>query len=151
MFDVARIVALLVAGVACVRSKYGLGLVIALGIAAINAGAILLPLLDRADAPAGVFPAFVFLFWGPSGVTTPRASWAALNLLGEHPVARSASTSCLAWIAASVAYRRSRPLRPETTEARSWDQVGLRFVFVGVLDALLVVVGLLLAHLEAAP
>jgi hypothetical protein len=77
----------------------------------------------------------------------PRTAWASVNLLGDHPVARTAMTSCLGWTAAKVAFRHAVPLRPETAEARLWTDRGLRFAFVAAFDALLVVAGMLVAYL----
>ena len=49
--------------------------------------------------------------------------------------------------ASALAFRRAKPLRPETKEARLWDRTGMRFLFVAVFDALLVVGGILASHL----
>jgi hypothetical protein len=147
VFDVARIIALLVAGAACLRPKYPLGLIVIFALAVVDAFSIVVPLVHRAEAPPSAFYAFVLVFWGPSGMPMPRTSVASLNLLGDHPVARTAMTSCLAWTAAKIAFRHAEPLRPETAEARLWADRGLRFTFVAVFDALLVVAGMLVAYL----
>jgi hypothetical protein len=149
VIDVVRVVALIVAGSASLRPAYRLGLIVIALIALVDAPAMVLPILHRDESPPSLFYGFVLLFWGPSGVPTPSTPFPALNLIDQSPVARTALTSGLALLATSRAYRRSKPLRPETPEARSWDTIGLRFLFVGVVDSLLVVVGLLLRYLEA--
>jgi hypothetical protein len=149
MFDLVRIVALVVAGSACVRRGDRLGILLIVAITLVDAPAMVFPILHRTAAPPSLFFGFVLLIWGPSGMPMPTTRWTALNVVGEYPTVRTALTSSLALFAMSRAYRRSRPLRPETLEARSWDAIGLRFLFVGLVDALLVVVGLLLRYLDA--
>jgi hypothetical protein len=149
VFDVVRIVALLVTGSACLRPGYRSGLLFVAAIALIDAPAMVLPLLHHDATPPSLFYGFILLLWGPSGMPMPSTTWPALDRIGEYPIARTALTGGLALLAMSRAYRRSRPLRPETPEARSWDTIGLRFLFVGVFDFLLVVVGILLRCLDA--
>jgi hypothetical protein len=142
VLDVVRIIALIVAGTACLRPRYGLGLVVLLAITLIDAPAMVLPLVHRAEVPPTLFTGFILLLWGPSGMHTisaPSAPW---------PIARTALTGGLGLLASRDAYRRSKPLRPETPDARRWDSIGLRFLFVCVVDALLVVVGVLLRFLD---
>jgi hypothetical protein len=147
MFDIARVVALVVAGAACFRPKYLLGFVVALALAVLDAPSLVLPIMHRGEGPPNAFYALVLVFWGPSGMPTPPTSSTALNALGDHPIARTAITSIAAFIAATVAFRRAKPLRPETREARSWDRIGLRFLFVAVFDALLVASGVMVTYL----
>ena len=149
MLDVVRVVALLVATSACLRPRYQLGLIVILAIALIDTPAIVLPILHRDSAPPSLFYGFVLLFWGPSGIPSPTTTWTALNIVDENPIARTAVTGALALLLTSRAYSRSKPLRPETLEARSWDKIGLRFLFVGLVECLLVVVGTLLRCLAA--
>jgi hypothetical protein len=149
VLDVVRIVALLVAGCACLEPRYRLGLVVVLAIALLDAPAMVLPLVHRDAAPPSLFYGFVLIFWGPSGMPAPTTTWPALDLVDDSPIARTALTCGLALLAMSRAYRRSKPLRPETLEARLWDKIGLRFLFVGVVESLLVVVGILLRYLAA--
>jgi hypothetical protein len=149
VLDVIRIVALLVAGSACLRPRYVAGLLVVAVIALVDAPAMVLPLLHRDASPPSLFYGFIFLLWGPSGMPTPPAPWSLLDFLDRSPLARAALSSGLAFFAMAGAYRRSKPLRPETPEARLWDAIGLRFLFVGVLDSLLVVVGILLRTLDA--
>ena len=145
MFDTVRIVALIVAASACVRPRYVLGLVVILALLILDAPSMLMPVVHRGEgAPPNAFYAFALLFWGPSSLPTPLTQWTLANLLGAHPVMRSASTSALAWIPSAVAFKRSKPLRPESEEARGWDRIGLRFLFVAIFDALLFVSWVLL-------
>jgi hypothetical protein len=148
VLDVVRVVALSVAGSACLRPRYWLGLVVVLAIALVDAPAMVLPIVHREAAPPTLFYAFVLIFGGPSGMPTPSAPWPVLNIVDENPIARTALTSALALLGMSAAYRRSKPLRPETREARRWDKIGLRFLFIGVVDCLLLVVGTLRRYLE---
>jgi hypothetical protein len=147
MFDIARIVALVVAGAACIRPKYLLGFAVVLALAVLDAPSMVLPIVHRGQGPPNAFYALVLVFWGPSGMPMPPTSSEALNALGDHPVARTAMSSSLGFVAATVAFRRAKPLRPETLEARSWDRVGLRFLFVAVFDALLVASGAMVTYL----
>ncbi|GEM_PF-3420291 len=139
----------MVAGSACLRSRYHLGLIVILAIALIDVPAIVLPIVHRDAAPPSLFYGFVLIFWGPSALPTPTSNWTALDVVDENPIARTALTGTLALLVASCAYGRSRPLRPETLEARLWDKIGLRFLFIGVVECLLVVVGALLRYLAA--
>jgi hypothetical protein len=118
-------------------------------IALLDAPAMVLPIIHREAAPPSLFYGFVLLFWGPSGMPTPSTTWSALNTVDEYPIARTALTSALALFAMSGAYRRSKPLRPEILEARLWDKVGVTFLFVSVIDGMLVVVGVVLRYLAA--
>jgi hypothetical protein len=149
VLDVVRVVALLVAGSACLQPRYRLGLVIVLAIALIDTPTMVLPIIHRDAAPPTLFYAFVLIFWGPSGMPAPTTAWPALNVVDENPIVRTAVTSALALLAMSRAYRHSKPLRPEILEARLWDGIGLRFLFVGIVESLLVVVGILLRYLSS--
>ena len=77
MFDVTRIVALLAAGVACVRARFLEGLLVVLAVAIIDTPTMLLPLIDHSQSPANAFYAFVLVLWGPSGMPTPPTPWTA--------------------------------------------------------------------------
>ncbi len=147
MFDAARIVALIVAASACFRPRYVLGLVVVLALLVLDAPSILMPVVHRGEAPPNAFYAFALLFWGPSSMPMPPTPWMVVNVLRSHPVVRTASASALAWLPSAVAFSRSRPLRPESIEAREWDRIGLRFLFVAVFDALLFVSWVLLDYL----
>jgi hypothetical protein len=137
MLDIARVVALLFALAACRQARYGLGVLAALAIAALLAWDIGAPLARHAVGEAGPGSAFAFAFLGPSQLA-PRV-WL--------PVAQGV----LAGGAAAIAFARSRPLRPEGEPARAWDRAGLRFLFVAVVDGLVVVFDLLLAGLMWEP
>jgi hypothetical protein len=144
MFDAARIVALIVAASSCFRPRYILGLVVVLALLVLDAPPIVIPVMRRGEAPPNAFYAFALLLWGPSSLPTPVTRWTLINVLGAHPVLRNGGTSALAWAASTVAFKRSKPLRPESEEARAWDRVGLRFLFVAVFDALLFVSSVML-------
>ena len=148
MLDVVRVVALLVAAEACLRPRYWLGRIALLAIALVDAPAIALPIAHHEAAPPSLFYGFVLIFWGPSGMPTPVTTWTVLNVVDENPIARTALTAALALLAMSQADSRSKPLRPETSEARLWDKISVRFLFVGVVDCLLAVVGVLLRFLD---
>jgi hypothetical protein len=147
MFDAARIVALIVAASACFRPRYVLGLVVVLALLILDAPSILMPVVHRGEVPPNAFYAFALLFWGPSSLPTPLTRWTLVNVLGAHPALRTASTAALACIPSAVAFNRSTPLRPESEEARRWDRIGLRFVFVAVFDAMLFASWVLLDYL----
>jgi hypothetical protein len=148
MFDVARFVALFLAAIACIRPRFGIGIAVAIALAALDVSPILLPLLHRGQAPPNVLYGFALIFWGPSALPTPKVGWRAVDVLDAAPIARTALAASLAWGAAAVAHGRAKPLRPETPMARHWDRVGLRFLFVAVFDTLLVLAGLTIAALE---
>jgi hypothetical protein len=147
MFDVARLVALIVAASACFRPRYVPGLVVVLALLVLDAPSMLMPVVHRGEVPPNAFYAFALLFWGPSSLPTPLTRWSLVDVVGVHPILRCASTSALAWIASAVAFKRSRPLRPESEEARGWDRIGLRFVFLAVFDAMLCASWVLLGYL----
>lgn len=149
MLDVVRVVALVVAGCASLRPPYRLGIFVILAIALLEAPAMMLPIVHPEAAPPNAFYGFVLIFWGPSGMPAPTTTWTALNIVDENPISRMALTSALALLAMSRAYRRSKPLRPETPEARQWDTIGLRFLFVGVVESLLVIIGILVRYVAA--
>jgi hypothetical protein len=151
MFDVVRLVALVVASVGCVRARFHWGFAILAAIGALEAAAMVPPLLHRGEAPPNALFGVALLFWGPSGLPAPASSWVARCALVALPWARAGVTCALAWLGASLAYRRSKPLRPETAAARAWDSVGLRFVFVATCDAMILVTSLLVARFEALP
>ncbi len=98
MFDAARIAALIVAASACFRPRYVLGLVVILALLVLDAPSMVMPIVRRGEAPPNAFYAFALLFWGPSSLPTPLTRWTVVNLLGAHPILRTASTSALAWI-----------------------------------------------------
>ena len=146
MFDAVRVIALGVAAISCLRTRYALGLFVTLAIAAVDAPAMVLPLVRHEALPPSLFFGFVLVFWGPSGLPWPPTRVLALDLLGLHPEARTALTAALALVAMARADGRSKPLRPETSEARSWDAISIRLLFVGVLDCLLTVIGVLFRY-----
>jgi hypothetical protein len=149
MLDVVRIVALMVAGSACLRPAFRLGLVVVLAIAAVDAPTMVLPIVHRSAAPAGLFFGFVMLFLGPSSFPAPATPWAFVNLVDAYPIARTVLTTVLAIVALSRAHRRARPLRPESPEARRWDKIGSCFLFVAVVDGIVVVADILQRYLGA--
>jgi len=124
MFDIARVVAILFALSACRRARYAIGAVASAAIAALLAWEIGAPLARHAVGEAGAGSAFAFVFLGPSRVA-PR-TWVTLV------------EALLAGGVSQIAFVRARPLRPEGERARALDRVGLRFLFVAVLDGLLV-------------
>ena len=140
---------LLAACAACARPRYFFGFGVVVVLLLLDGVAMLMPLVNRAASPPNAGYAFVLVYWGPSGMPMPPTSNGAVHLLGVYPIARVVVTSALAWAAALLAFRRAKPLRPESDRARAWDRVGLRFLLAAVLDSLLVVVGLLVARLVA--
>jgi hypothetical protein len=144
MFDVARVIALIVAGSSCFRPRYILGVVVVLALLVLDGPSMVIPVVRRGEAPPNAFYAFALLFWGPSSLPTSLTRWTLIDVLGAHPAVRTAGTSALAWAASAMAFARAKPLRPESVEARVWDRVGLRFLFVAVFDALLFVSSVML-------
>lgn len=149
MFDVGRLAALFVAAIACVRVRYRFGALVVLLVGLVDVASMVTPLVLRADTPANAGYAFVLVYWGPSGMPTPHTSTWLLDIIGAHPIARVVVTAVSAAVAAVVAFRQSAPLRPEHEPARAWDRVGLRFVLVGIFEAMLVVITLLVGRLSA--
>jgi hypothetical protein len=149
MFDVGRLAALVVAAMACVRVRYRVGAVAVLLVAFMDAVSMATPLVLRADAPPNAGYAFVLVYWGPSGMPTPHTSIWLFDVIGAHPLTRMVVTAASAFIAATLAFRQSAPLRPEHETARAWDRVGLRFVLVGIFEAMLVVITLLAGRLSS--
>jgi hypothetical protein len=137
MLDIARVVALVFALAACKRAGYGLGALAAAAIGALLAWEVGAPLARHAVGEGGAGSAFAFVFLGPSQVA-PRA-WLTV------------AEAALATGASAVAFARSRPLRPEGDVARAWDRAGLRFLFVAVVDGLVVAFDVLLARLMHEP
>ena len=93
------------------------------------------PIVLRTSVAGGVGGAFGLVFLGPS--TAPM--W--------PPLVEGAAAGAVSLFA----FRRASPLRPEDERARAWDRAGLRFLFVAILDGMLVVLGLLLARLTRDP
>jgi hypothetical protein len=149
MFDVGRLAALVAAALACVRVRYKFGTLVILLVALVDVVSMATPLVLRAHAPANAGYAFVLVYWGPSGMPTPQTSTWLLDVIGAHPIVRVVVTAALSFLAAAIAFRQSAPLRPEHEPARVWDRVGLRFVLVGIFEAMLVVITLLVGKLTA--
>lgn len=133
MFDVARVAALLFALSSCRRPRFVVGMLCAVILAALLGWEIGAPLARHSVGAGGFGSAFAFSFLGPSQIT-PR------------PVITAAET-LVASGAARLAFARARPLRPEGETARAWDAAALRFLFVAVMNACLVVFDLLLGAL----
>jgi hypothetical protein len=130
-------------------ARYRFGLVVVAVLGVVDAVPMALPLFRHGEAPPSAFYGLAVVFWGPSLLPTPPTSSALLNLIGQNPLVRLATTSSLAWVSAWVCFRFAKQLRAETVEARMWDRRGLGFLFLGVFDAMLLVAGLLLAYLAA--
>jgi hypothetical protein len=143
VFDVGRLVALVVALVGCRRPNYVVGAAIGVAILALDVVAVGLALVDRNSHPS-LGHALAVLFLGPSSMPMPRFSVRAIDWLAQ-PVVRNLLTASLAGAASAIAFRRARPLRPESDIAHAWDRAGLRFLLVAVLDGLLAVIALLAA------
>jgi hypothetical protein len=141
--------ALIVAGTSCARTRYAYGFLVFVVLLVVDAVSMVAPIAFRTTAPADAGFAFVLVYWGPSGMPMPHTSNAILELLTGNSIARLGLTSVLAWSAATVAFGRARPLRPETDVACAWDRAGLRFLLVAIFDALIAVVALLVALLLA--
>jgi hypothetical protein len=82
VLDVVRVVALIVAGSACLRPGHRLGLIVVGVIALVDAPAMKLPIIHRDAAPPSLFYDFVLLLWGPVGAgghCAARASYTSLK------------------------------------------------------------------------
>jgi hypothetical protein len=122
-------------------------------LAPLFAAEMALPLLERSSLSPDPGTAIRAIFLGPSTLLSPRSPLALLTrapLPGWLPTTFEGALACLA---AAVAFRRARPLRPEGDLARAWDRVGLRFLFVGVLQGFFLALGVLVARLvgESSP
>lgn len=148
MFDVGRVLALVVALVWCARARTRLGAAVVLLVAYVYALEVAGGIAARGSQPAHAGYAFVLVFLGPSSL--PRALIDGLPLADvvmRHPIAvHLATAACLAgpWWALE---RRSAPLYPESDEAHRVDRAAVQLVLVIVFELLLAVSGASLAAL----
>ena len=149
MLDLARIVALLVAAHGCVRTRYRAGFLAVACIAFFYALTMIAPIASR-TAPAEEGYAFVLAFWGPSGMPMPLGLSLVPSLFARFPMIGPFITGAIAWLTARHAFRRAKPMRPESEGARAWDRAGMRFLFVAILDGILFVIGVMAAQLLGA-
>jgi hypothetical protein len=133
VLDVGRVVAWLFAVASCRPPRFLLGWTAAAVVGALLAWEIAAPVAGHVFGRGGPGAAFALAFIGPSRLE-PKP-WLTI---GEGAVAFAASRA---------AFDRARALRPESDAARAWDRAGLRFFFVAVTSALLVVFDALLAGL----
>ncbi len=132
---------------ACVKPRYALGAACATLLAVRLGVETVAPLMDHSAVGASVGYGFAMAFLGPSALPMPRSPIAAVDFLGRHRVIAAVGAGVVAALASALAFRRSRPLRPETAEAYAWDRAGLRFLFVAVVEGMIVVLDLLMERL----
>jgi hypothetical protein len=129
MVDVVRAVFVVALLVASVRARYRTGVFVGLAIAAVIAGEVAL-LFTLGGGPMPAELAFGAIFLGP----TALAPIDPLHHLGA---------AALGTFGARRAFSESAPFHPEVRRAKELDRVGLRFVGVAVLHALLSLSGVL--------
>ena len=129
MVDVVRAIFVVAALVASLRAHLRAGAVLAVAMLLVMAGEVAL-LFTLSNGPMPAELAFGAIFLGPT-------SLAPVDPL-HHLVIAAMGT-----FGARRAFSASEPLHPELSRARLLDGVGLRFVGIAVLHALLSLSGLL--------
>ena len=151
MIDAGRLIALLVALVMSVRRRFSPGVLCAVAALYIFAADVSGLIAQRPDHALDAMYAFVFIFFGPSGM--PYRGHAVLPLgalIGAHQLLARTISMAIAAIPIVVAVRRSSRLRPETEEARRYGSMVYPFLTFTILDALTLMVWLLISMLATS-